>query len=335
MKKILLVPDSLYWAWANKARALKKHLENDDIKIDIVDMHNLKNYKDKIGEYHHIHLFTYLNRYVDKLEMKWDKVSTTVASHKFQNFNLKDKNSRDLLKFRKIVCVSPMLQKNVSLFLKNKGYKDRVYYHCYNGVDEQIFYPIGVKRDYPLDRERNIVVGWSGLVKPTGIDKHGYIILKKIMNMIEKSGNNKFIFKTNLKKGLKGIPFDKMNEDFYNKVDIMIHTGVSTGTPNTIYEAGSAGCMVMGTKIGCMEELITDDVNGYLFNVNMKVVWEQKSKGYNRYSTNCAKKIVKKLLYLEENRDMIEKFGNAIRDEILSKWTWKERAKDWLEVFDL
>ena len=116
-----------------------------------------------------------------------------------------------------------------------------------------------------------------------------------------------------------------MNEEYYNKIDIIIHTGLATGTPNTVYEAVASGAFAMGTKIGCMEELITNDVNGYLF--DKPNISNKNTFGNNQEIINCSKQIVDKLLYLNNNREVIKNFAIKLRQNILNNWTWKKAQR--------
>ena len=310
MKKILLIVDVPNWAWAHKARAIKKFLENDELLFDIKaggEHYNPNNYN-------HIHTFSFQLSNLSRFN-----ASTTVASY---NFELKNNTRGELNKinsFKKIVCVSPLIYNK----LKNYGIDESKLFKCYNGVDETLFFPIN--RTYPLNRP--IVIGWCGQPPGKG-DQHGLQIIKQIMENL--NDNSNFEFKINAKNYTTAIPFNKMNEDYYNKIDIIIHTGLATGTPNTVYEAVASGAFAMGTKIGCMEELITHNVNGYLFNkpsISNKNMFSNKEE-----IIKCSKEITDKLLYLNENREVIEKFAKKLRQNVLDNWTWKKRAQDWLPI---
>lgn len=311
MKKILLVVDVPNWAWAHKAQAIKKYLTSESLQFDIIT----SNQKCNINEYHHIHSFSFQLTGLTPLNS-----STTVASY---NFELKNNTANELNKinnFKKIVCVSPLIYNK----LKNYGINESKLFKCYNGVDENLFFPIN--RTYPVNRP--IVIGWCGQPPNKG-DQHGFQIIEQIMENL--NDNNDFEFKINAKNYTTAIPFNKMNEDYYNKIDIIIHTGLATGTPNTVYEAVASGACAMGTKIGCMGELITDDVNGYLF--NKPNIDSKNIHGNKEEIIKCSKEITDKLLYLNENREVIEKFAKKLRQNVLDNWTWKKRAQDWLQLF--
>ena len=310
MKKILLVVDVPNWAWAHKAQAIKKYLTSEHLQFDIIT--STQNYN--INNYHHIHSFSFTLTQIANFNS-----STTVASY---NFELKNNTGDELNKinsFKKIVCVSPLIYNK----LKNYGINETKLFKCYNGVDENLFFPIN--RTYPINR--SIVIGWCGQPPGKG-DQHGFQIIKQIMENL--NDNQNFEFKINAKNCTTAIPFNKMNEDYYNKIDIIIHTGLATGTPNTVYEAVASGACAIGTKIGCMEELITDNVNGYLFekpNIDSKNMYGNKEE-----IIKCSKEITDKLLYLNENREIIEEFAKNLRQNVLDNWTWKKRAHDWLPV---
>ena len=60
---------------------------------------------------------------------------------------------------------------------------------------------------------------------------------------------------------------------------------------------------IMGTKIGCMEELITNDVNGYLF--DKPNISNKNTFGNNHICIINSKLIVDKLLYLNNRKLLI------------------------------
>ncbi len=310
MKKILLIVDVPNWAWAHKARAIKKYLTSENLHFDIVTGNQDYN----LNHYHHIHSFSFQLTGLSRFNS-----STTVASY---NFELKDNIENELNKinsFKKIVCVSPLIYNK----LKNYGINESKLFKCYNGVDEKFFFPI--ERKYPINRP--IVIGWCGQPMSTG-DQHGFQIIKQIMKNL--NDNKNFEFKINAKNYTTAIPFNKMNEEYYNKIDIIIHTGLATGTPNTVYEAVASGACAMGTKIGCMGELITNNVNGYLF--DKPNIDNMNKFGNKEEIVKCSKEITDKLLYLNENREVIENFSKNLRQNVLDNWTWKKRAQDWLPI---
>ena len=311
MKKILLIVDVPNWAWAHKARAIKKYLTSKELEFNIV----AGGEKYNINDYHHIHTFSFSFVNISKFNS-----STTVASYNFEL--LKNNLNGELIKinnFKKIVCVSPLIYNK----LKKYGINVSKLFKCYNGVDENLFFPIN--RTYPINRP--IVIGWCGQPPGKG-DQHGFQIIEQVVKILE--NNNNFIFKINAKNYTTAIPFNKMNEEYYNKIDIIIHTGLATGTPNTVYEAVASGACAMGTKIGCMEELITHNVNGYLF--DKPNISNKNTFGNKQEIINCSKQIVDKLLYLNSNRGVIKNFAIKLRQNILDNWTWKKRSQDWLPV---
>jgi len=310
MKKILLIVDVPNWAWAHKAKAIKKYLTSDNLHVDIITIGQGCN----INNYHHIHTFSF-----GLTQIALHNSSTTVASYNFElNNNIRNELNK-INSFKKIVCVSPLIYNK----LKNYGINKQKLFKCYNGVDETLFFPIN--RKYPVNSP--IIIGWCG--QPPGQkDQHGFQIIEHVMKKLENNSN--FEFKINAKNYKTAIPFEKMNEEYYNKIDIIIHTGLATGTPNTVYEAVASGACAMGTKIGCMGELITDDVNGYLF--NKPNIGNKNMHGNKEKIIKCSKEITDKLLYLNENREVIEKFAKKLRQNVLNNWTWKKRAQDWLPV---
>ena len=107
MKKILLIVDVPNWAWAHKAQAIKKYLENNSLIIHIKTNNQYYN----PNHYHHIHTFSFQLTSLAKYNS-----STTVASY---NFELKQNTNIELHKinaFKKIICVSPLIYNKLSSY---------------------------------------------------------------------------------------------------------------------------------------------------------------------------------------------------------------------------
>ncbi|MDH4029021.1 MAG: glycosyltransferase, partial [Nitrospirota bacterium] len=107
------------------------------------------------------------------------------------------------------------------------------------------------------------------------------------------------------------VPYEKM-PDFLNSIDVYVLASASEGFPLKALEASACGRPVITTRVGGCEDLIIDGENGFFV---------------ERNSTAFAEK----LRFLHENRDILVKMGERSREIIEEKWSWKIRARDWLD----
>lgn len=308
MKNILLVCDVGNWAWHFKATEIKENLSSS-YNIDIVYTNTSPSYNDinlEKSQYDHIHIFGWY-KIGKKEEPYLNKISTTIASIEYEI--LDPKKAENILSKIKIVAVSKVLYDH----LLKKGYN---VYPCYNGVNEIKFMPDKIR----LDTKFKVGIACK---PPSKYDLHGYTIAEKIkkhFDNIENNANNIEIIMHIANHKTASSHKDMAN--FYNSLDVFIHTGrYHLGTPNPVFESASCGIATIGTTNGCIPLLIKNGHNGYLIDID-------------KSDDNKINQFIEYITFLSQNRDLCKKMGENNRKEILSNWTWKQRALDWISVFE-
>jgi glycosyltransferase involved in cell wall biosynthesis len=309
--KILLCVDVMNWAWAHKARAIQKYLKNDFEKIDIIRSNTVKNNKHIFKEYNHIHWFGWLEGRL--WCQKYRGTSAGVSSHNYL-YKHSELAKSVMPKYGALTCTSKILYDE----LKKKKLNKHIYL-CQNGVDEQMFQPAPVKHD-------KFVVGWMG--QPTHgnfsgqqLDMHGYEHV--LLPLVESLKENKNIEFRIMAKTFKNAVSHSEMPRWYNGLDLFLHTGFGTGTPNGVFEAMACGVPCISTAIGAAPEVIEDGENGWCCG--------------RFYSKGDARDIVDwirlKILLWEPRIDELRTMGQNARKTIEESWTWKERARAWIKPF--
>jgi len=305
--KILLVADVPGWAWDYKAQALIKNLPEFQLH---------KTY----SSYYHPGM---TKAFDGVFFFGWNEIQgdprqllSSISSH---NYYLLDKDlaSRLIPQFKGLVTVSKELYKLIKEINPNT-------FCAPNGVDHKLFVP-----NKPSEKKK-LVVGWVGqkLDSSAGLsgrpyDVKGYhLIMKEIMKRLENEKNIEF--KINDNTHHNGVHLEKMAE-FYHDVDVQLCTSFAEGTPNPLFEAAACGTALISTMVGCAPELISDSFNGFLV------------ESYNK-EEECEDRVdtfIKHLLYLKDNKDVCRDMGKRSREIIEKSWTWEQRAKQYIPLFEL
>lgn len=310
--KVIMVYDVFGWAWHNKAKAIQKYLNEYFDKITICA--NKEFNKKLLNKYHTCHFFSWIER--KKIAGKYKGLTAGVSSHNFQYLH-PEKARKYLPKYGAITGNSQLIVKE----LKKRELNSTIYYTP-NGVDETIFMPD--KKKTNLDK---FVIGWSGqptmggFNRESGLDMHGYTnILLPLMGSLKEYKDIHFEIMAKTHKN--AVSFDRMPE-FYHGLDLFIHTGFGTGTPNPLFEAQACGIPAISTAIGEAPQLIKDGENGYLV-----------GRYFNKAEANQrVQEIKQRIVILRNDWERLLPMGENARKIIEELWTWKERAKAWLPVF--
>ena len=300
MKKILLVCDVNNWAWHYKACEIRDNLTQYKIDIVYTTKGEPRFQRTMMTKYDHIHFFAWYVLDNELLKFR-DKMSTSIASIEYE-YTKPDK-ARNILPQLIIVAVSPVMADE----MKKLGCK-RIY-HCYNGVNEIKFYR------QPISHPKFRV---GAACKPSSkFDLHGYNLLMNIKQELYSDSEIDCNFHiANHKTALTHNDMFK----FYNSLDVFIHTGnYHLATPNPVFEAAACGIPIVATTNGCIPLLVKDGETGFLIDIK---------------SNERLKWFVEKLRWLATNRHKCYEMGIKIRKEIELNWTWKQRSKDWIKVFE-
>jgi len=298
--KILLVPDVPNWAFDLDANAMIDFLP--DYNIDKVYKNQLN--VDLIKKYDLVHV---MNWY-DAMHLS-DGVSAGVCSHNFEL--LHSERSRKIFpKYKALVATS------MFIYEKIKNQNDNVFY-APKGVREDLFKPIKKVCN------KKFVVGFVAQNTIGKIDIKGYQSV--LVPLIQRLNRKDVEFKLLSNTYKNAIDHSKMPL-FYHGIDCLICTSFMEGGPNPIFEAASCGMAVISTCVGVVPDFVRHGYNGYLVNsydINDKDTIIGTINSFEKY-----------ILRLKDNRDICDEMGERNRQLIEESWTWKERAKDWISVFE-
>lgn len=186
-------------------------------------------------------------------------------------------------------------------------------------------------RNYPLDEKEPIRLGYAGRLE---VFEKRMDILKELIQELENRNVNyifdiagsgsyeselsDYIKNNNLCNKVKlvgRLPRSEMPE-FWKKHDIAVNTSDNEGRPISNMEAMMNGAVPVVTEtIGILDD-VKNGVNGYIVPL----------LDYQ----NMADKIQ----YLSRNRELIKKYGEAAREELLTKSSMKKHIELWNNIFD-
>lgn len=185
----------------------------------------------------------------------------------------------------------------------------------YNSIDDKTFN----QYYHELDSNRPIAISYIGRIIP----EKGVIHLLDAFSKVNQEHKNIELYIAgdgpileNLKKKYTtdNIHFlGKINYDevmnLCVKTDIFVHPSMyPEGLPTSILEAGIMKTAVIATDRGGTKEVITNDELGLIVEEN-------------------EEDLVKKLTYLLDNPEVVEKLKNQIHEQIMNHFTWKQTAK--------
>lgn len=304
--KILLIADVPRWAWDRNADALIKYLPQYELSKGYFRHFRRLDFT----KYDHVHSMGWL-----PARGMAPKLSGAVCSH---NFELRNEGGETAFpQFMALTANSPFLYEKV------KPYNEHLFY-APNGVHEDLFLPCFKERD------KKFVVGWVGQETSGGltmaecgrIDIKGYqAVLLPLIERMKKYPDIEFKLCTNNHKN--AVSHEEMPK-FYKDVDCQICTSLAEGTPNPMFEAASCGKALISTNVGAISECITNAGNGFLIDA-------YKSRADLPSVIDQFETLI---LKLKNDRDLCEEMGKKSRETIEKNWTWKERAKQWIPLFE-
>lgn len=306
MSKVLLVTDIGNWAWALKAKALKKCIGHEFDKFDVIVKKQFKT--EMLNKYNTILFFGWIE---GKKYAKYKGVISAVSSHNYLYKHL-ERAKKVLPKYDCITCTSKILHEELTHRELNKNI-----YLCPNGVDTEIF--TTGKKTQDLE---HFTVLWVG--QPTSgewfEDAHGYenvvLPLKKLLD------NHKDIKFNIIAKTFKNATNFNNMPDIYRNSNLYLHTGSVTGTPNTAFEAQACGIPVISTAIGAIPELI-NAFNGWIV-----------PRYYNKKQANERVEEIYNIILKAKDMNLLDMKINS-RKIVVSDWDWRQRARAWIKPLKL
>ncbi len=316
MKKVLLICDKKNWAYDSISQALKKYNSSNSLEFDIFYLKKNEEGLKEFARENKYNLYFFLGWqllakvssriFTKKYKYKYpfiepDRVITGIHSHHAWDSRKSQPDKsvfppKNLIKFlsqfKGVNAVSHRLYK----LFRQSGLENCEY--TPNGVDIEIFRPLE-----PLNNKGRLRVGYSGSLKHNwrkGITEYIEPVCKKADVDLVKA----------VPVGNHYVPLERMPR-FYNNINIYLCASSSEGFSLSVLEASACGRPVISTRVGGSEDLIIDGENGFLVDRNVDAFAE-------------------KLKILNENRDLLVKMGQRNREIVEEKWSWKIRAKDWL-----
>lgn len=175
----------------------------------------------------------------------------------------------------------------------SKGFKNLTL--CMNGVEEDFFKPSPIGHD----NFRVLMVGKKGGHNDTAFYEYVRKAMVEQMIQIDWVKNDY----------RDAIPFEQM-PIVYNRADLYVHISHPEGTPNPLFEAASCGLPCISNDIGCAPELLPKEC-----------------------LINARERFVEKILEMKKDKTKRLEAGLRNREEILANWTWKQRARDYINFF--
>jgi len=307
-KKILLVADVPGWAFDNIANAMIKHLGH---KFNFTKIFSPQYRQGMSKCFDHVY-FLQWNDFIGR--GKPEEFIALISSHNY--YLIHDDIYRQIIpKFKAVATASQELYDKIKLLNPNT-------FCVPHGVDHKLFTP------QPCFGGKKLVIGCVGrgsdpnatLTKPPyDMKGHKYVL----NNVIKKLQHHPDIeFKINNKSWRDALPLSQM-PSFYKDIHIQLCTSFREGTPCPAFEAAAMARAIISTRVGCIPQLVKHGENGLLVD----------SYDNTTEASHRADEIVDHILFLKNNRDLCRDMGIRSREIIEESWTWKDRAKQYVPLF--
>jgi len=186
----------------------------------------------------------------------------------------------------------------------------------HNGVDSKYF----EKLDIPTDIKKNKNEFWVGFVGRPESAK-GYDQVLKMAKYLTKYKDMKIVlvggkseYKEEENKIFLGFRKDIMN--IYQLFDVLVLPSHAEGLPNVAMEAMSQGVPVIGNRVGGVERLIKNMVNGVLVN------------------PGNVEEMEKAILRLKQKNRLRKELGVNAKQTIFNDFNWDKIVKDYFSLIN-
>ncbi|KKP76501.1 MAG: Glycosyl transferase group 1 [candidate division WS6 bacterium GW2011_GWF1_35_23] len=250
-------------------KAVKKVVEENDLKFDIVHSH-----------------FLWSAGYAGMKIAQEYSVPFVVTGHGYDVYSLpfKDKEWNSKIKevvdyADEVITISSFNKKFLEKIVKDEKKIDIVY----NGFSPELFYPqeqIEARKELGLDNGKRICVTAGNLIKIKG-----FCYLIKAMSLLSEeyadvdlyiigAGHEDFKLKNSIKKYklkdrvfLKGIRPHAEIAKWMNAADLFVISSLKEGAPVVLLESLACGTPVVGTKVGIVEETLEAPKYGFVCDI--------------------------------------------------------------------
>jgi glycosyltransferase involved in cell wall biosynthesis len=219
--------------------------------------------------------------------------------------------------FRNVVTVSQDMQKT---FIQHYGFKESKVAVIHNGIEID-------NTSQGARRRGDFVIGSSGRFFPV----KDYPLMVEIARMVMEKVNNicfelagdgperakiqRLVKKYGLEEKfiLRGFVDDIFH--FYQGLDLYLCTSLHEGIPMSVLEAMGHGLPVIAPKVGGLEEILEDGVQGYLV----------EGRNPIDYAEKCIK--------IFQNGDMRDKMRMAGRDKVAKDFSIDQMAQKYYQLY--
>lgn len=273
--KIALVVDSEDWAFANISRQVRRYL-SDEFDFTIIPADVMEGDVTKLlsiaGEFDIVQVFWrefllgllhpktaeyFSDRKLDAKAFLVELFTKTAFVMPVYDHLYTDEVS---IRAREVLFQEIANSYYVSSNRLNKIYSDFTSYPkptatLPDGVDLVKFYPKNLERFSSINKDRPLVVGWSGNSKWSFevTDFKGFhTVLKPAIERLQSEGVS--VMGHYADRQVKMIPLEEM-VDYYASIDVYVCTSLIEGTPNGVLEAMACGVPVITTDVGVVPDV--------------------------------------------------------------------------------
>jgi len=296
MKNILLIADTPGWIFERHCNEIKKRLPQYNIDIKFSWTESPYNYK--YDQYNVVYQLDPMG--IGGLRPPSEK--TILGLRNEFMYNNADENSiHNFYKSQIEPRCTIFHVVNKNQYNKFKKYSNKLYL-VQHGVDTDCF------KKKNKEKHKKLVIGCSGNAQSSG---------EKGFNFVEEACRNTDCDLLTAKQNLYNGHLNKEQmADYYNKIDIYVCMSKTEGLNNCIMEAGASGVPVITTKTGAVEEMITNNVNGFIIDRNVHDLSDR-------------------ILLFKNHIDKIEEFGNLFMENIRKNWSWNTKINEYNDLFNL
>lgn len=246
MKKLLIIADVSYWAFANLYSGIRDNI-NKEWFVDVCYM----NEGGDLSRHQYFDVVFYLcDNYPDPIIQ----------------YNIPFKKL--ILGLRQSEEINHPIYYNLNKYFVALAASNKELYERYSKRHNNVFYaPGGIDTNHYSYVKRNtismskIVLGWAGSRDNFGRNYRGLDIIESAI-----SQRQDLIFSPALKE-VNRKNKDEMKE-YYSSIDIYVEMSSKAGRQNGMLEAGATGIPIISTDCGISSEIIHNGENGYLIERN-------------------------------------------------------------------
>lgn len=236
-------------------------------------------------------------------------------------------NKYALKKFDYYVAVT----ENFKNMLISRGFSEDKIYTLYNGIDvEEVVHPVSREeflKKYDISYNGEFIVGQAArldgvknLSMMIRTAKEALAINPKLLFLIAGSGDELSSLKALAKElgiedRIKFLGFVKDNYSFFNAIDLNILTSISESFPYVILEAAKMSKPTVSTRVGGIQELIREGIDGYLV------------------ESNDYKMMAERIIELSTDVEKNKKLGKSINERVKEGFSVESMASKQIEIY--